>query len=136
MRIAFYKAKNGTWQDKSISLVTGSQYSHCELVFSDGMCASSSARDGGVRMKHIDLGEKWDVYTLLGKYDEDVIRYWFETHKDNKYNWLGAIGSVVDVDIGNEDKKFCSYCCALMVGINPIITPGKLFRTLALERMI
>lgn len=37
-------------------------YSHTELVFSDGMCASCSWLDGGARLKRINITpDKWDV---------------------------------------------------------------------------
>ena len=56
MQIAFYKAKFGNFTDKIVSAFTFSPYSHCEMVFSDGICASASLRDGGVRFKYINLG--------------------------------------------------------------------------------
>ena len=68
-------------------------------------------------MKLIDLGEKWDTFKLIGDYDEETIKYWFQVNDGDKYNWLGAIGSLFGIDIGNEDRKFCSYCCALMIGV-------------------
>lgn len=87
-------------------------------------------------MKYIDLGEKWDVFELVGEYDEEVIKYWFSVHDDETYDWVGAIGSLFELDIGNYDRKFCSYVCALMIGIDPIITPGGLYKKLRLEGMI
>lgn len=130
MKIAFYKAKYGNYQDKIIALGTFSKYSHCELVFENGECASSSLRDGGVRVKYITLGEKWDVFDVNLNLDESVIRYWFSIHSDNKYDWPGAIGSAFSLDFTSEDKKFCSYCCASAIGFDPITTPGRLYKTL------
>lgn len=131
IKIAFYKAKYGDWRDKTISMVTNSPYSHCEIVLPDGNCASSSPRDGGVRIKNIDLGYKWDVFNINQKMDEHLIRYWFNLHYGEPYNWIGAIASPFGLDIGNQDKKFCSYCCATVLGIqNPIITPGGLYMEL------
>lgn len=41
------------------------QYSHTELVFSDGMCASCSWMDGGPRLKQIEFtSDKWDVISF------------------------------------------------------------------------
>lgn len=58
---------------------TGSIYSHCELVV-DGACYSSSAMDGGVRCKRIDLDpEKWDVVDLPWAEAEQVTSYFTAT---------------------------------------------------------
>ena len=130
LKIAFYKAHNGNYLDKTISVLTISKYSHCEIVFSDGVCASSSSRDGGIRFKQITLGAHWDVYEVIGDYDEAAIRYWFTLHSDDAYDWWGAVGSLFCVDWTSEDYKFCSYACASVLGLDPITTPGKLYHTL------
>ena len=131
MKIIFYKAKNGTLFDKFISLLSFSEYSHCELLFSDGLCMSASSRDGGVRIKKIEIDEHWDVYDLPeGYYDEKAIRYWFASNIDDTYDWAGAVGSLVRLDLTTEDKKFCSYVCAICLGLDPIVTPGRLFKKL------
>jgi hypothetical protein len=72
-------------------------YSHNELVFEikDGMaeCASSSARDGGVRFKSIDIfSGRWDVKPLP-QYDyaaELRARWWFIEHEGEGYDYLGV----------------------------------------------
>ena len=58
MKLAFYKAKHGTKIDKIVAAAIGSEYSHVELVFSDGICFSASPRDKGVRFKTINLDRK------------------------------------------------------------------------------
>jgi len=136
MKIAFYRAIAGDWRDKCVAIASVSKYSHVELVFSNDECASSSARDGGVRTKFIDLQDHWDVFDLVGEFDESVIRYWFRINDSDVYDWQGAIGSIFHIDLTSEDKKFCSYACAICLGINPIITPGGLYRTLVKEKMI
>lgn len=133
MKIAFYKAWNGTWVDKLISLVTLSKYSHCEIVFSDGLCASSSARDGGVRFAQINLNSgNWDVFDLdMGmNYDETRIRQWFINNDGDTYDWPAAIQSVFGVGQVKNDKKFCSQACAIVLDFYPAITPGKLYSEL------
>ena len=52
MRVAFYKGE-GNFFDKLIRWWTKSSYSHCELIFSDGIFFSADPRDGGVRYKNI-----------------------------------------------------------------------------------
>lgn len=49
------------------------KYSHTELVFADGMCASCSWLDGGARLKKIDItADRWDVVQFDG--DEAAAR--------------------------------------------------------------
>lgn len=138
IQLAFYKARYGTLFDKLISLTTISQYSHCEIVFPNGQCASSSVRDGGIRIKNISMNEHWDVYNLSEflEPDESKIRNWFDINNDDIYDWLGAIGSTFKLDWTSEDKKFCSYACAIVLGIDPIITPGGLYRYLNKNKLI
>lgn len=130
LRIAFYKAEYGNWQDKTISTVTFSPYSHCEIVFPNGECASSSSRDGGVRVKYITLGEHWDVFELNGEFSEQYIRYWFSINDGDEYDWVGAIASAFSIDLSTENKKYCSYACAVVLGLDPVVTPAMLYRRL------
>jgi hypothetical protein len=143
MKIAFYIAENGMWLDKLISFFTVSKYSHCELVFSDGEFGSSSARDGGLRLKYIEQDFKWDIYDLknldgseISKEHETLIHDWFLKHAGEKYDWSGAIMSLFGVNWTSDDKKFCSYVCAALVGLDPIVTPQILYENLIKEKMI
>lgn len=136
VKIAFYKARYGNWQDKSIAIASISKYSHCEIVFSDGMCASSSSRDGGIRFKRINLDEHWDVFDLNTSIDENAVKYWFSMHEDNLYDWPGAIASVIGINLSTEDKKYCSFACAIVLSLDPTITPGGLFAELKFRRLI
>jgi hypothetical protein len=73
------------------------EYSHNELVFAieDGMaeCASSSARDGGVRFKQIDIfSGRWHVKRLPQFTDADELYAyaWFQKHRGEKYDYFGV----------------------------------------------
>ena len=143
MRIAFYIAKNGNKTDKFISAVTHSKYSHCELVFSSGEFGSASKRDNGIRLKYINQNSHWDIFDLKNEdgteitlNQEENIHYWFLINDGQRYDWSGAVMSFFGVDWTSEDKKFCSYVCADMLGINPIITPQKLYENLIAKKMI
>jgi hypothetical protein len=137
MKIAFYKAKNGTKLDVVVATVSLSEYSHCEIVFDDGMCASSSIRDGGIRFKRIKLDTgHWDIFELNTDISEKSIRYWFSIYEDNTYDWLGAAMSSIGINCSSEDKKYCSYACAFVLGLDPTITPGGLYRKLKKLGMI
>ena len=76
MKVALYKGKRGGFAgafDAAVRWWTRGAYSHVELVFSDGMAASSSTRDGGVRFKRIDFKpDQWDFVEL--KVDEEQLR--------------------------------------------------------------
>ena len=130
MKIAFYKAEFGTKYDKIVSFLTRSPYSHCEIVLQDGKCWSASMRDGGVRSKYIDFDGKWDLYDLPEEFDEIKINYWFSLLVGNKYDYLGAVASWPRIDLTSKNRKFCSQISAMMLGIESIITPGRLFRKL------
>jgi len=136
MKIAFYKGKRGTWQDKVICFATSSEYSHVELVLDDGTCMSSSKRDGGVRCKVIELGEKWHVYELNQSYDAEAIRYWFSINNEDTYDWWGAVASGFGIDWPSDDKKYCSQVIGAILGFDSCITPGELFRKLVREKLI
>lgn len=119
MQIALYKG-SGTLFDKIIRIVTRSKYSHCELVM-DGICYSSSIRDGGVRMKAILLEEdKWDVLDIDGNRAKAVT--WYLSNVNKKYDWLGAITSVLPITLNFKNKFFCSEALAYMLGLP---TPQK-----------
>lgn len=91
------------------------QYSHTEIVFSDGMCGSSSWVDGGVRLKRIDITpEKWDTITLNG--DEAKARAWYESHAGQKFDLIGLLGFVVRRGTQSRGKWFCSESCAAALG--------------------
>lgn len=81
-------------------------YSHAELVI-DGICYSSSARDGGVRGKLIDLDSgKWHLYDLPGV-DVDFALAWFEKFKGCGYDWAGVAAYPVPGLRHSPDRFFC-----------------------------
>lgn len=136
MKIAFYIGKYGTFYDKLISLVTFSKYSHCEIVFDSGVSASSSIRDGGVRFTKINFDYKWEIYDLHTDEFESEVIAWFKEHDGDKYDLLGAIGSLFHINLSSKDKKYCSEACATVLDLNSTITPAGLFKELSNLRMI
>lgn len=118
MHLAMYKGPPASLKDKlihwAIRAATFSRYSHCELVI-DGWCYSSSARDGGVRKKQIDLDTgRWDLFEVEGS-KEHALR-WFHCHEGQGYDWLGAVGSVIPIFKSHPVKWYCSEACAAMLG--------------------
>lgn len=126
MKLAMYKGPpDGFWHTvghEATCLWTCSEYSHAELVFSDAprhgqhLCASASARDGGVRFKRIDLSSgRWDVYDLPGfdAFDEQYARQWFKDHEGLPYDYFGLGWFVLPIDELNDPARyFCSEAIA------------------------
>lgn len=88
---------------------TWSQWSHAELVI-DGVCWSSSARDGGVRPKTIDLGSgRWDVIELhLPPERAAAALAWFQTHEGDEYDYWN-IGRFILPLIGHERDQWVCF---------------------------
>jgi hypothetical protein len=92
------------------------QYSHCELVFSDGVAASSSLLDGGVRFKEIDFKpDKWDFIDLPSEKEQDA-RQWFTDHEGEGYDAIGNIRFALDFLPDDPKKWFCSEALAAALG--------------------
>ena len=99
MKIASYKATRpgaaGLF-NRAVRWWRSSAYSHNELVFSDGQCASFSWMDKGARIKTIELSpDKWDFVDVPADCDEAAARAWFEARiasqdrSKRRYNlWL------------------------------------------------
>lgn len=132
MRVAFYKYTKrpgiaGLF-DALIRKVTKGPYSHCELVFPDGMAYSASIQDGGTRFKYISFDlEKWDFIDLplfvvqMARMDAFCIK---ETGSD--YDYPGVFRFLLPVIPESENRWFCSevVCAALqegglLWGVNP-----------------
>lgn len=118
MLLAMYRGPaEGLWNRAFHSLVcwfTKSEYSHCELVI-NGMCWSSSNRDGGVRGKRIDLASgKWDLYPVKG--DGDAAVRWFLAHDGQKYDWMGLVRFILPIFPKRGKRWFCSEAIAAALG--------------------
>lgn len=116
------------FQDWLIRTVTRSPYSHCEIAVkphpwaSVYKCYSASARDGGVRMKVMDLPLcQWDLIPLPAEVEGRVIEQYGRT-RGERYDWRGAIGAVFGKR-GSDKKWFCSEWCAAAIGLRGIDTP-------------
>jgi hypothetical protein len=139
LKVLFYVAKFGTTWDKIIAWWTHGRYSHCELQFSDGVCFSSSNRDGGTRFKHIDVKPwKWDVVPLVvTEAEELVVRMWCTHLLGHKYDWLGVLGFVFHRrHLQDYDRWYCSEvvsaalrgCLEIKVGAE--VSPSELYKEL------
>lgn len=122
--------------DSVVRLATCSPYSHCEIAVKlprDGLfdCYSSSARDGGVRIKTMPLpAGKWDLVELPAKVGLSAKRLFRRTHGAG-YDYPGALGAVFRLPQSRR-RWFCSEWCAYAIGCtNPHrYTPGELADTI------
>lgn len=119
MRAAFYKSTRpgvAGLYNKIVRWWSSSIYSHCELAFSDGMSASASFMDGGVRFKKIDYDPaKWDFVDLPDEMEYGA-REWFRMHEGYPYDVLGNIGFVFRPIRGMDGALFCSEAIAAALG--------------------
>ena len=105
--------------DWAIRTITRSPYSHCEIAirYSGGLfdCYSSSARDGGVRLKTMPLPSgKWDLVELPAKAGLSAKRLFRRTHGAG-YDYPGALGAVFRLPQSRR-RWFCSEWCAYAIG--------------------
>lgn len=120
MRLALYKATRPGLQgiySRVVRWVDGGKYSHCEILFSDGMSASSSFIDGGVRFKQIDYDpEHWDFIDLPASMEPQA-REWFEQHEGARYDLIGNLKFLLWFVPHSKSRWFCSEAIAAALGM-------------------
>ena len=132
LSIAFYTAKPTALYERVVDMVAGNP-THCELVFSDGRCSSSSNRDGGCRFKDIELDPAhWTLTPLEGLgVDEQKVRNFCIVQQGKGYDWIGVF---LGLWSGADDPRrwFCSEVCTaalkaggLDLGLEPVKTTPK-----------
>lgn len=150
MKLALYKAAEGTPLDKAIDIGSGLHgYSHNELVFDrmedgikDGyyLCFSSSPREGKVRFKHIDIHSgKWYIVDLddISLEEEKEMFEKAKTQVGKKYDYYGIFFTYILfwVKRQKDDQWWCSEIAAWLLGWpNFRVTPNKLARHFGVPR--
>jgi hypothetical protein len=135
MKAAFYcgtrKGINGLYS-KGVRYIEEGDFSHCELVFSDGVSASASFIDGGVRYKDIKYTSGDWVFVDVSWADEKKAREYFDKHEGYGYDVSGNIHFLFGVVGDSEDKKFCSEAVAEALGIDSawLLAPNALYHVL------
>ena len=117
MKIHFYKAREGKIGDKVVGLV--SVFSHVELEI-NGVCYSSSNRDGGVRSKIINTSnhQKWLSFELKNNIDKNICLNYFKSVEGQKYDWLNIFCTqLIKLNMQSEDKQICSEFVANCLGL-------------------
>lgn len=130
MKVAFYKSTRPGLAGVFNRLVrwwTRGPYSHVELIINPlvqhrGLytCYSSSAMDGGVRTKLIDLcPARWDIVELNpALYDAEAARIWYLLHMGAKFDFRGIFGGVIRSVADDREKYFCSESVAAALGFD------------------
>lgn len=122
LQLAFYKGPPAAdWTHAlshyAIRLWTWSCWSHAELVI-DGLCYSSSVRDGGVRAKTIDLTSgRWDVVGV--ELDDDQVEAalsWFLVNDGERYDWAGVWRFVIPLLPQAPRRWFCFEAVGAALG--------------------
>ncbi|MCE3262610.1 MAG: hypothetical protein K0R43_1689 [Pseudoduganella sp.] len=131
-RAAFYKGTRpglpGVY-NRVVRWWTRSKHSHMELIFSDGLSASSSFEDGGVRFKRINYSsDNWD-FRELPQWMEAPARRYFEDRKGWRYDLLGQLHFIISPIRGAVRKLFCSAAGlgALMIEESYRYSPGEAY---------
>lgn len=120
MQVAFYKGRT-RFADRLTQWWLRGPYSHCELVLETDaigryVCASSSMRDGGVRVKHMHLNPAhWDTVPVGGSAQRALD--WLRQHHGQGYDYLGFLGFIARVLGHGKRRWFCSEAAAEMLGM-------------------
>ena len=137
MKLVMYKGPAKSFYHKiahwAIKFWTRSNYSHCELWI-NGICYSSSPRDGGVRGKQINIySGHWDVFTIDG--DVEYTQKWFHDRLGKRYDWAGVSRFVFPWLPNVKNRWFCSEAIAesLQLADPAKYSPETLFRELVKE---
>ena len=121
MKIASYKAIRPGFSGLFSRLVrwwTSSEYSHTELIFSDGVSGSSSFLDKGVRLKSIVYDkDHWDFFELPEYLDENQARWWFERNQGKSHDVLGLIGFIWKRGTQDKNKWYCNEAIGEALGV-------------------
>lgn len=119
MQAAFYKGTRPGFQgiySRAVRWIDRGPYSHCELVFSDGMSGSASYIDGGVRFKQIDYNPAhWDFLDLPPSL-EPYARDWFERNAGAPYDLMGNVRFVLPFLHDSQRGWFCSEALGAALG--------------------
>jgi hypothetical protein len=140
MLVAFYKGKN--FWSKLIKFWTKSEYTHCEIIFSDGIWFGNSRGWASNVSFHsyTDL-KNWDFLEFnIDHHTEQKIKKWCEEQDGKKYDWVGFyLSQVISLKGDSPDKWFCSEICTAALqraGVFPYIkpssiSPGKLYKMIS-----
>lgn len=105
--------------DTAVRKLTRGRYSHCEIAVMrpDGLynCYSSSARDGGVRVKVMNLPtDRWDLIPV--DINRNRVKRVYRKHRGKGYDYCGILGFFIKQQSPN--RFYCSEFCATVLGLS------------------
>ena len=113
MKVAFLRGTN--FLDKLIKGWTGYKYSHCELVFSDGVTIGTSLRSPfKVESKKVNYNKGyWDLIDIKLDMDQEIrIRTFCNAQIGKEYDWTAIwFSHLLPFKIQDDNKWFCSELC-------------------------
>ena len=117
MQVAFHKGGSSVG-GKIIKWWDSGPYSHCEIIFSDGLWASASfLGKQQVRGKLIKpSADGWDYITLPASY-EQAARAFFAKTEGVRYDLFGQVRFIIAPYRGKGDKYWCSEWVAEALGL-------------------
>jgi hypothetical protein len=136
IKIAFYCGPTN-WRTRIVTWVTGSKYTHVEMLLPSGECVGISPEGTArVRMERLELPEsEWDFIEInIDKQQlTRIVNFFVETH-GQRYDWLGMCLSYLTPFYIKHNKRFyCSQWIATALTISGVfpfmynkINPGKL----------
>lgn len=151
LKIAFYKATYGDWLDKTIAFFSNGPYSHVEMIFENNLSFSSSPRKNGIDFRTAEfkdsgetskanseitfITERWTfIDVTVNDTQYNTIWDFCEEQVGKKYDWFGAVYSVLPIIPGSSNRWYCSeviiasfHTANLWLPINEEITPVELY---------
>ena len=120
MKVALYRGTRPGLQglySRAVRLIDRGPYSHCELVFDSGICASASFIDNGVRFKTIEFDPAhWDFINVPWAENTKALD-WFSKHLGEPYDLPGNLRFIVGVVPNSDGNWFCSEAIAAALGL-------------------
>jgi hypothetical protein len=136
LKLAFKKADKGL-MDWAITEWTGGPYTHCAIIFSDGVWYESAPFKGCHFVYYTEDSTWTYVDIALTVEEENVIRIFCKSKEGSDYDWTGVVLSQILPLSINDPKRFycseiitiCLHLIGLLNSIKPTATnPANLLR--------
>ncbi len=133
MKVLFFKAKKGRWDDKLIAFWTRSEYSHCEIEHNGYRYGSNPAKKGKImKWARSEPSKKyWEMVDI--DLDPKKLEEFINKTNGAKYDWLGIfLSQFLPFKIHSKKRYFCSEWIAEALGYKKPHTysPQKLYKSL------
>lgn len=116
-----FRDRLGWWLTRQVQRGEFRRVTHVEAILAerpDGrhLIASSSLRDGGVRIKAATLDPAHWLIADVPAWDADAAREWFAQHIGEPYDWRGALATVLPGKNASR-RWFCNEAVGAAVGL-------------------